>query len=210
MRVRLDGTFNVGLALVIGYRFTDDAADKWTSRFNAFKAGDARAVRAALAVSNTALAEVAPPKGPIIVVGVPGSGEEMLNPARPVGQLSAAVAGTWNAQLDLTLIRKTPHAPIHTQRRLEARRALLDQAQYQAVRSYEDVGTFVIVDDFITRGDTMQRIASCLYESHPHAGFAAYAVAKTENLQFWRDVRGVMLDNTRADRFEQVWNENCK
>lgn len=210
MFVNLDGTWDLECAFVLGYRFTDDASDRWTGRFNAFKAGDERAVRAGIAVMRAATKAAIPsPKGPAVVIGVPGSAERRIGAGKPVACLAAALASSRNATLDLALIEKEPHAPLHTKYTTAERQQLLDGAKHRATRVHKNVHNYVLVDDLFTRGDTIERIVRAIRIGVPESRFTAVALAKTERREYWR-ARNRELDNSEADAFEQLWVDNYK
>ena len=95
MFVSLDRAWSVDRAFVIGYRFTDDSSDRWTARFNAFKADEERAIRAGIAIMQVAVQAAIPlPQEQVIVIGVPGSAERRLAAGKPVARLAAALAAS--------------------------------------------------------------------------------------------------------------------
>jgi predicted amidophosphoribosyltransferase len=151
-----------------------------------------------------ALATIEAPPGPIVVIGVPGSNEAQLADGQPVARLARAVAKQWRGTLDLTMVQKNPHSPIHGKRVVDERRAILDAANYRTTHNNEHAKTFVLVDDFLTRGDTMQRIITAIARGAPDAIFWALAIAKTENLDYWRG-RGRELTNNEATEYEEAW-----
>src|SRR5687768_16058631 len=98
MTPSLDSGHGIEQPFVLGWRFTDQAAERWTQRFNLVKAGDARAIRAAAILMYTLL----PPNPPwgahntVGVIGVPGSSDTQLDLDKPVGKLSRFIAKRWN------------------------------------------------------------------------------------------------------------------
>lgn len=210
MIVQLDGAWGLDRAFALGYRFTDDGADRWTSRFNAFKAGEARAVRAGIAVMQEALNAALPADGGrVVVFGVPGSAERQLAAGRPVARLAAGLAESRHATLDLGLLVKEPHAPLHTRFTVAGREELLDIANYRTTRVYKDVENYLIVDDLFTRGATIERIMRAIRAGVPNARFSAVALGKTERRQYWLE-RGTELNNEAANAYEQLWVDNYR
>lgn len=201
---RLDGAWECSRAYVLGYRFKDDSGELWTRRFNAFKAGEKSALRGGLAAMNALLQTIAPPPGPIVVVGIPGSAETMLGDKKPVAWLAKLVAIRWKGTLDLKLIAKDPHEPIHSKYQTDERNAILDKANYRLAHNGSHATTYVIVDDFLTRGDTAQRIMTTIGTTVPEAKFWAVAMAKNEGLAYWRQ-QGTELTNNEATPYDKIW-----
>jgi hypothetical protein len=210
MQVYLDGAWQLDRAFALGYRFTDDASELWTARFNAFKAGDERAVRAGIAVMQAAVAAAIPvPNEHVVVLGVPGSAERRLDPRKPVARLAAALAAARRATLDLDLIEKEPHPPLHTRYNAAERDQLLDTANHRATRIHGAVANYLIVDDLFTRGATIERIMRAIRCGVPAARFTAVALGKTERREYWRE-RDRDLENREAAAFEQMWTDNYR
>jgi hypothetical protein len=204
MYVSLDGAWLLQQAFVLGYRFTDNGSDLWTSRFNAFKAGRGDYVARMCAVMRHALHAMPAPRGPIVVLGVPGSGVTQLAEG-PVRQLAQTVADVWGGTVDREMVQKNIHAPLHTRFSTSDRDELLDQAQYRVTHYHTGDVLYVLVDDLVTRGATMQRIVNAIRAQTSDARFMAIAAGKTERQQYW-DERGEPISNDHATVYEAVWN----
>ncbi len=208
MLVRANGLF--GQVLVVGRRFTGQDGDKWTNRFNQFKRGEAPAVRAGVFTLVAALAELPVPNGPIMVLGVPGSADRALRLNSPVYYLAQGIAMRWRGTFNGTMIAKDPHDPIHNSTSAAKRNAVLDTANYRSTETHPNVRTFVIIDDLVTRGDTMTRIRQVIGGAHQEAQFVFIALAQTERLSYYREHNWPEPNNNEADKYEDVWTTNYR
>lgn len=176
----------------LGWRITDRSDEPWTARFNAFKAGDERAVRAATTVGVELLANFAAWfGGNVSVVCACGHFDPHPLPNSPVSRLALAVATRFGWTFEPNLLRHRLHSRLSGVRDAGARRKLIDGA-YTAARATHD--RILIVDDFTTRGETMAEITRALVASRSTAKPWGFALGKTER-QAWASMSGRQLNN---------------
>jgi len=190
--------------LAIGWRFTDKRDDPWTTRFNAVKEGDPRAIRAAQATLVHAVTGYTfGSKRLGLVVGAISSSKTHLEPKDPVWQLGASVAEALHVPWRPDVLKKKVHRSLHYLKSA-AERATEVNGVYSAS---EIAGTcsVLIVDDFVTRGDTFADIARAL-KTTAAGPITVYglALAKTENFAYPPNF-GISNDHVPL-RLEQIWD----
>jgi hypothetical protein len=170
----------------LGFRLTDDDAEAWTRRFNAFKSGHAASVAAGartLAMAWKRTIFVNNPR--LVLVGAISSRDSTLATDAPVRRLGEAIAAAKNWEWRPDLLKKAPHRSLHGIRTGGRDRDAEVQNKYAAGAVGGSPGVFLIVDDFCTRGATFGEIKRALLASNP--GWSAWgtALAKTERSSFW-------------------------
>lgn len=98
--------------------------------------------------------------------------------------LAAATAKASGASFDREAVRKQVHQPLHGIYDAAGRTAELEKAAYTAKR-IPGVRHVVVVDDFITRGSTMSRMAQAMKASNPRVTVHGIALGKTERRGYW-------------------------
>jgi hypothetical protein len=187
----------------LAYRITDVSEDPWTHRLNRFKGHD----KAAWAGS-AFIFRVAFPKlfnslkleaDETAIISALSSGATKADPKHFVSRLANFCAKWTGARAELSAVTKQAHPPIHGAGSAAARDAILDTAKYAVA----DVGarTIIVMDDFITRGGTMSRIAKAAVETNPDATVYGVALGKTERRGWWA---GVSNDHVPKE-WEQLW-----
>ncbi len=107
--------------LTIGFRITDNASEKWTQRFNSFKAGDEESVAAGVRTMVAALQGTTNQPGinpqddaRLVVVGAISSRDGVLREGSPVWRLGEGIATgkgwDWNPALLQPRLFTTPKA----------------------------------------------------------------------------------------------------
>jgi len=201
----LDGGANADGAYTIGYRITDDGSDPWTARFHRFKAKDAAAfVGGAHALSGGMPGLLKSlgvnPKDAVIVPAL-GSGETKAADDGQLAKLARRVANVTGAQVEVGSLAKQIHNPIHGIYGAAEREAELDKAAYTASK-LKTKHVFVI-DDLITRGSTLSRIAGAIKTANPDAKVYGVALAKTERRAFW----GALDNDHVAKSWDLRWQQ---
>jgi hypothetical protein len=190
--------------LVLGYRITDDDKEPWSARFNAFKNKLAPSVRAGARTLARAIKTIkVGDGGRIVVVGAISSGDTNLAMDAPVRLLGAELAAVKEWEWRPDLLTKRPHRSLHRSgARAQGRREIVSGV-YTAVAVGGKAGTFLVVDDFVTRGDTTADIARALREANPGWGVLAVALAKNEGTNYIP----AGFENTRIPAsLQQVWD----
>lgn len=189
-------------AYTIGYRITDDGADPWTARFNRFKAkdqaafiGGAHSVAAGMPALLKSLG--VDPKDAVIVPAL-GSGETEASPKGQLSIMSNRIGEVTGASVAGGTLSKQVHKPIHNMYAAAERDAELDKAAY--VSSKVKAKHVFVVDDLITRGSTLSRIATAIKAANPGVKKVyGIALGKTERRAFWGN-----LDNNHVG---QAWDD---
>ena len=198
-------SFTEGGVLAIGWRFTDKSDDPWTTRFNAVKAGDLRSIRAAQATLVHAVKGFTFGRAGLgLVVGAISSSKDHLESKDPVWQLGASIAGALHVSWRPDVLKKKPHKSLHYLNSA-AERAAEVKGVYSA-SEFAGNCSVLIVDDFVTRGDTFADIARAL-KSAVAGPVTVYglALAKTENLAFPPNF-GISNNHVPLD-LEQIWDK---
>ncbi|MDV4160573.1 hypothetical protein R1538_05495 [Rhizobium leguminosarum] len=187
----------------LAYKLTDDAAELWTSRFIRFKNkdhktfyGGARLMYAALPPLLASMNLLAKD---CVFVSALSSSETAADPNRQIPYIASQLAETMGAGLAIEAITKQPHNRIHDIYKAELRQAELDKASY--VSSKLPAPNVFIFDDFVTRGDTLSRVAQAVLETNPHSKVFGVALAKTERLSYCPNP-----DNAHVPaRWNEIW-----
>jgi hypothetical protein len=167
----------------LGYRFKDDDKEVWTERFNRFKekdvpalTGGARLLYAAVPKLIQALdVDVAD----TVFIAALSSGETTADGDRAVPWITKECAGLVGARFEIAALSKNAHQKIHTFYSVVERNAELDKAEYKS-KKLKATNVFVF-DDFITRGDTLSRIALSILATNPKSSVYGVALAKNES-----------------------------
>ena len=204
----LDGGADLDGAYTIGYRITDDAADPWTTRFNRFKAKDPAAfVGGAHALSSgmpALLKSLGVAPADAVIVPALGSGETRAAADGQLAKLAGRIGKVTGAQVDANVLSKQPHKPIHGIFNASERDAELDKAAYGA--SKLKAKNVFVVDDLITRGSTLSRIAAAIKAANPGTKVYGVALAKTDRRSFW----GSLDNNHVAKSWDDRWQQGEK
>lgn len=190
-------------AYTIGYRITDDGADPWTARFNRFKAKDPAAFDGGAHALSAGMPELlkslgVDPKDSVIVPAL-GSGETNAAADGQLAKMAVRAAKVVGAQVDVGALSKQVHKPIHGIFNAAERDAELDKAAY--VASKLDAKNVFVVDDLITRGSTLSRIAAAIKTANPGAHVYGVALGKTDRRSFW----GSLDNNHVAKAWDDRW-----
>ena len=199
----LDEDAGLARTFTIGYRFTDDRSEAWTSRFNRFKSKSRPALCGGFELLQAAVPRL------VSGLGLDASRTAFLpalssaeTTAVEKGVLSMAArkcAAATGATFVRDAIRKKAHQPLHRLYNADRRHEVLDEADYRSAPI--DATGVLVFDDFITRGDTLSHIAKAILSSNPRMTVYGVALAKTEKRNFWEQ-QGVEISN---DHVPQSW-----
>ena len=192
-------------AYTIGYRITDDGADPWTARFNRFKAKDPAAfVGGAHALSAgmpALLKSLGVDSKDAVIVPALGSAETKAAADGQLAKLAGRVAKTTGAQVEVGALSKQVHKPIHGIFNAAERDAELENAGYAA--SKLKAKNVFVVDDLVTRGSTLSRIATAIKAANPGVKVYGVALAKTDRRSFWGSLDNNHVVKAWDDRWQQ-------
>ncbi len=180
---------SVGLTrtFTLAYKFTDKPNELWSERFIRFKANQKPAVyggaRLFFAAFPELLASLQFDPATCAIVSALSSGDTVADLRKPLPFIADQCAKMTGVTSAVTAISKQPHAKIHTlSGGASARSAELDKASYtSAVIGKPNVFVF---DDFVTRGDTLSRIARAIIAANGQVSVYGVAMAKTERIGY--------------------------
>jgi hypothetical protein len=178
--------------LTVAFRFRDCPQDPWTSRLNAFKAGDAAAVAGACRALPAALRSLPFRAAPIVLTSAVPSGETHLPAEAPLAVLGESVAQSMGWAWRPDMLRKRAHRSLHTIYNAAERDAEVRGAYTADV--VDPAGLVFILDDFVTRGATLGDAARALKEQNPNLQVAGLVLGKTESLSYWNG----QIDNSHV------------
>ncbi len=187
-------------SFALGYRLTDNGQEPWTQRFNRFKANQIGALYGGARLLYAAVPRLIQTMGTDIrdCVFVPAlsSSETVAAEKRAIPIIAKETARLVGARFELGALSKNPHGRIHNLYSAESRNAELDKAQYKSTNL--GARQVFVFDDFITRGDTLSRIALAIHAANPQVNVYGIALAKTERIDF--------CPNPTNDQMSAEWN----
>lgn len=199
------GSLNLNRSFTAAYKITDDP-DKWSNRFTRVKAKEEKAVSRAIALMEFAVPPLIKQLGiePTELIFLPAlsSSETKATKTGMLTQLAKSCASrTTGASWTYHALTKNEHRPLHSLKSAQARAAELALAAYKA---HEVEGTykhFFVIDDFITRGDTLGCVADAIVKLHPEAKVYGLALGKTER----RSWNASVSNDHVPPSFESAW-----
>jgi hypothetical protein len=203
----LDGGADLDGAYTMGYRITDDGADPWTAKFNRFKSKDAKAFEGgahALSGGMPALMKsLGVDPGDAVVVPALGSAETKAAADGQLAKLAGRIGKTTGSAVEVDALSKQAHNPIHGIFDAGAREAELDKAAYVSSKLKTKAKNVFVVDDMITRGSTLSRIAAAITAANPCVKVYGVALAKTERRSYWGNLDNNHVAKAWDDRWQQ-------
>ena len=204
---------NIGLvgSFVIGYRFTDDydASDEWTNRFERFKQKRKLAVYGAVNLMKTAVPilmnNLGIDESKATFIPALSSSETVASEKGVLSVMARVCAKSANANFVGNAITKKPHHPLHLCGNAERRREILDEANYKSVRI--ETEAVLIFDDFITRGETLSRIARAIHKTNRGVSVYAVCLGKNESRSYLKQQYGIEISN---DLIPKKWDDLWK
>jgi hypothetical protein len=168
----------------LAWKFSDKPDEPWSARFCRVKARQPVAVRAGAKVLSGAIARSIKFATPGIVVGAISSSKEVLETGDPVFALGSAVAKALGWPWRPDLLRKKPHPSLRRTSGGSGRDAIVANV-YEASRVPRGTEYVLLVDDFATRGSTINDIARALTSAASvPLRFSGVTLAKTENINY--------------------------
>jgi hypothetical protein len=203
----LDDCHELGSAYTLSFKFTDHSGERWSGRGVQFKAKQVIALGGAiktleLAVPSLMAALQLDPEATQFVPAL-SSGDTVAQPNGFVSKLAEYSARSVNCSLNLSALSKNAHKPIHGLFNAAERQAVLEAANYQS--GVIDAANVIVVDDIITRGSTLSRIAQAIRATNPEVNLYAIGLMKAERLAYWQGM-GVELSNAHVpDAYDATW-----
>ncbi len=201
----LSESAGISYSFTLGYRLKDNSSEVWTARFNRFKEDERAALIAGSRLFYAAVpqlfTEVKLPAGECVFVAALSSGETTARADRAIPFITNECAKLLKVRFELGALSKNPHQKIHTLGGIAQRNAELDKANYQSI--VLGAPNVFVFDDFITRGDTLSRIALAILKENPNSKVYGVALAKAESTPYCPNP-----DNGHIpSRWETVWQQ---
>ncbi len=167
----------------LGYRIGSGRDDPWTARINDFKSGSVRALRQAEATMQSAAPSLFSCIGinpeDTVLIPILGSSEETADLQSRNSRLAKAIADAAGASFEASCLAKRVHAPLHQQPDAGARDAVLKRAKYRAGKLEHSL--VLLVDDIVTRGATMAKVAAAICLRNPTATIFGFALGRHQS-----------------------------
>lgn len=194
---------------VLAWRFTDTGSDAWTGRLNRFKSEDGVAIAGAARVLTAALPALLNRHGWTAastgIVAALSSGDTQTVPTKPLPRVVRAVATRLGMGWLPALLTKNAHGKLHnipnaTERDTEASKADYKCAQISGVRR------LLVLDDFITRGTTLNNIATAVKKSNQNIAVYPIGLGKTEKKGYATSL-GLEINNEHVPTsWAELWD----
>ena len=197
-KMEWENLLRVGTNYAVGWRVTD-APDKWANRFLGFKSGHRSDVRGGTLVLSEAVFELVgnlsldPSRTGI--AGALSSGDTHANPRSVLYRSGSRIAQQTDVRWCPDILHKEPHSPLHTMGSAAERQATV-QGIYQCQSlSNLDMDTLIVLDDFITVGDTLSEIGRAVHENNPSVKVIGLALGQHESTD-WAQRKGLDVSNS--------------
>ncbi len=190
----------------LAWRFRD-VADQWTERLNVFKDNDEKAIMAACDVLPYALSKLDWMKKRFTLISALPSSAEVLPENSGLYRLGHAIATNLSWTWQPYALRKKPHRKIHSLFTAADRDA--EVAGKYSVAQNLNADYICILDDFITRGATMEDIVRAIRVHYPNVHIFGITLGKAEK-QGYAASYGHAIDNNHvpgeyAARWDKIW-----
>lgn len=200
-------SINAGLiySYTIGYKLKDKQGEPWTARFISFKNKSNKAEWGGAFLFYEAVPALIKHLGvdPKRTAFIPAlsSSEQRADPGRAVCWIARVCAELCGTQYTDTALSKQVHQKIHTIFSADGRTAELNKANYKCVKL--DADHVFVFDDFITRGDTLSRIAQAVLAANQKCKIYGVALAKAESVAYCPNP-----DNDQVPaRWDDLWRK---
>ena len=206
---RLDTCAGLNAAFTIAYRFTDNREEEWTTRFNQFKGHDPQAVEHAKGLMASAMTDLinrlALDPSHTVIVPCLASSEANSSPTGILPSIARGCSEKAHVRLVNSAISKRKHTALASLRSARERQQVIADAEYASGRI--DAHNVLLLDDFVTRGDTMSAVASAIRQANTNVN-SVYGVAfgKNERLRFLRERYELVASNDHVpDSWATQW-----
>ena len=207
----LDGNVYSDKSFTIAWRFRDQPREKWTSRINSFKVGNPQCVLSAGQMLKVALPPLIErigldPRETGLSVAL-SHGDVATNPEKPLGVCGKYICLELGLQWVPGLLSKRPHRALHTLHSAEARTNELEGI-YTASDEANNFSNIIILDDIITRGDTISRIAEAIKGQNSNVTVIGIALGKAESLGYAQQNSYNLNNNHVPVDWDEIWTRN--
>jgi hypothetical protein len=173
----------------VAWRIIDNPDDPWTTRLIQFKTGNAAAITGARRLLITALGALLEKQrwnpafsGLTVALHSQDRGVIAEKPLPVIASRCAAFLGMpWLPNL----LSKQPHRPLHRLSGAANRLEELQNTNYRAAPFHDaKLRRVLVLDDLITRGDTLSAIAGAIQATSPALGVHGIALGKNERERY--------------------------
>jgi Phosphoribosyl transferase domain len=201
---RLDDGAGISGAFTLAYKITDDqSGEVWSRRFDRFKAKNRTAFAGGGTLMKGAIrplvADLGFDVGRAVFLAALSSGETEASADGQLPLIARACADAVGASFQLSALTKKIHRRLHNIYNAADRQAEIEKAEYNYAKTSNKEKTFVVVDDFITMGTTLSKIAHAILSANPNSVVYGVALAKTERLSW--------IPSLSNNHVPQKWNE---
>lgn len=206
----LDGLHEIAGVFTLAWRFKDETSDPWTKRLNSFKFGDGKSTRPAGYLLAEALKELTKelnwvPTETGLLPALSSSDTYTLN-NKPLPKITKFCSESLGAVYLPSVLTKSPHPALHKASTAAERRDALATACYKASSvGVAGLKRILIVDDFVTRGDTLSAVARAIHVIVPHVKVYGIALGKTESKSYAQGAGEVISNDVVPQRWLNVW-----
>lgn len=191
---KLNVSGNLDGVYALAWRMTDDRDEAWSKRFDAFKYAKQPAIRGACKVLPEALDGLRLSPSPVTLVSAIPSGETALPKNHALQKLGIAVSDAMGwGWLPEALSKKKHRKLVEIKQNADERDAEVRDA-YTAI-PLTGAKCCVILDDFVTRGATMNDAARAVRASSPSVKHVYGLVLGKNESRGWAGQCGIGLDN---------------
>jgi predicted amidophosphoribosyltransferase len=204
----LDGSGpSLKASFTAAYKITDEP-DTWSNRFVKFKAKDEASIKRAIALMKFAvpplLKRLDVDSSKTIFLPALSSAETKASSSGALARLAAECANCSKAAWSYHALTKNAHRPLHTLKTAAARSAELVLADYKAHKVTGSYNHFFIIDDFITRGETLSCAAAAIVKLQANAIVYGLALGKTERKSYNSAVSNDHVPGSFSDAWKSV------
>ena len=213
MEITLDVDTRLASCFAIGYRFTDDAYDNWTKRFNRFKAKQQVAIYAAVTLMKTTVPLLVKylelDESKTVFMPALSSSETIASEKGILSVMTRICANATNANFVRNAITKRAHNPLHFSSKAYERRKILDEANYKSLGIRAE--NILVFDDLITRGDTLSHIAQAIHEANSGVRVYGIGLGKNESRTYQKKWFNKEISNDHVPkRWDELWEQGEK
>jgi len=205
---RLSVNSGLGGTFTLAYKLTDNPTETWTSRFIRFKVGQPQASVGGARLFYEAFPALFDSFGlrgrDCVFVSALSSTETVADRGRLIPHIAIELADLVGAHEAVGSISKQRHGKIHNLYRADARDAELDKAQYVSQRL--PARNVFVLDDFVTRGGTLSKVAEAVHAANPGSAVYGVALAKTERVAWCSNPTNSHV----PERWGKVWTDGEK
>jgi adenine/guanine phosphoribosyltransferase-like PRPP-binding protein len=135
------------------------------------------------------------------------SSDTSTTPTKPIPKVTKLCAQFLGAVYLPSVLTKNPHPALSSQKTSLERTQALNLARYKATATgLAGLEQVLIVDDFVTRGETLTAIATAIHAVNPSVKVYGIALGKTEKRRYAQDAGKVISNDAVPQRWVEIWD----